>query len=115
MELLQYLILVGLLRGFFVECDEIRYHLRVFALGVLWDATLVDEALPFFRKTLDDGMSVEFPERPKTRVRREGEGKASRGRGESGRSAWQLTKADSFMGQRVQWVGGSGNITRQGC
>lgn len=83
MELLQDLILMWLLRGFFVECDEIRYHLRVLALGVLWDATLVDEALPFFRKTLGDGMSIGFSERPTTRAGRDREDKGSAGRAES--------------------------------
>ena len=56
--------------------------MRVLALGVLWDATLVDEALPFFRKTLSDWMSIGFSERPKTRVGGGREGKASAGRGE---------------------------------
>lgn len=99
MELLQNLILMGLFRGFFIECDEIRYHLRVLALGVLWDAALVDEALPFFRKTLEDGMSVGFPEQPKMCIRRDKADNALAGKVKLGKSAWQLTKEDNSIGQ----------------
>jgi hypothetical protein len=52
MELLKNLVLVWLLRGFFVESHDVCYHLGVLSACILGNATLVDETLPFFRKAL---------------------------------------------------------------
>jgi hypothetical protein len=50
-ELLENLVLMGPLRRFLVKSHKVRNHLRVLSLGILGNATFVDETLPFFRQT----------------------------------------------------------------